>query len=108
MMDHPIADRASGAGDPMAMGAEQRAGHAELARQLLRASVQEIRELPDGYAFRFPAELCRNVAEFVALERLGCPTCTFVLEIEHDGGPIWLRITGREGVKQFLQTELGV
>jgi hypothetical protein len=49
-----------------------------------------------------------KAAEFMALERLCCPFLNFVLEIEPDQGPLWLKLTGPEGVKQVLQTELGL
>lgn len=91
------------------LNAEQRA-HRQALAQRMHAATQEIRELPNGYAFRFPAEsaLCLTVAEFMTLERLCCPFFTFALEMEHEGGPMWLRLTGRDGVKQFLQAELGI
>ena len=93
--------------DFSAMTAEQRARRQILARQM-HATTKEIQELPDGYAFRFSAEpeLCLALAEFMTLERLCCPFFTFSLELAHEGGPLWLRLTGREGVKQFLRTEL--
>ena len=79
-------------------------------REQISPATQEVKELPDGYAFRFPAEpsLCLAAAEFVTLERLCCPFFNFVLEVEKEGGPLWLRLTGREGVKEFLRAELGL
>jgi hypothetical protein len=108
-MGHDTINESPLACDFTTMTAEQRERRQVLA-QRVHATVQEIRELSDGYAFRFPAEpaLCLTVAEFMTLERLCCPFFTFALELECDGGPLWLRLTGREGVKQFLQTELGV
>ena len=95
--------------DFSAMTAEQRARRQILARQM-HAATKEVHELPDGYAFRFSAEpeLCLTLAEFMTLERLCCPFFTFRLELEHEGGPMWLRLTGRDGVKQFLRAELGL
>ena len=66
-----------------------------------------MQELPDGFAFRYAAEQFAQVTQFIANERLCCPFFTFVLEVTPTNGPIWLRITGREGVKDFLQSELG-
>jgi hypothetical protein len=70
-------------------------------------SVQAIRELPDGYAFLLPNEtmLLRKAVDFIANERLCCPFFGFTLEIEPEGGALWLRLTGREGVKPFIQAE---
>jgi hypothetical protein len=92
-----------------AMDAEQRARHHVVAQQL-HGAVQEVRELSDGYALRFPAEPSTVLlaAEFITLERLCCPFLTLVLEVEGEHGPLWLKLTGREGVKQFLRAELGL
>lgn len=84
-----------------------RAGHVTTGEQLFRA-MGEIRELPDGYAFRLPAgtEILLKTAEFISLERLCCPFLGFALEVEPEGGPVWLRLTGREGVKAFIREEV--
>jgi len=92
-----------------ALTAEQRTRRQALAQQM-HAATQEICELPDGYAFRFSADpaLCLTVVEFMTLERLCCPFFAFALEMESEDGPMWLRLTGRDGVKPFLQAELGI
>ena len=84
-----------------------RGRHVANAGELFRA-VEEIRELPGGYAFRLPndSDTLRRVAEFVSLERLCCPFLGFALEVEPEGGPVWLRLTGREGVKAFVREEV--
>jgi hypothetical protein len=95
--------------DLTALNAEQRARH-KIVMQQLHASSQEVQELFDGYAFRFSNETSTilTAAEFVTLERLCCPFLNFVLEVECEGGPVWLRVTGREGVKHFVKTEFGI
>lgn len=77
--------------------------------QKLRAAGQEIKELPDGYAFRFPAEsqMIQDLGEFIAYERLCCPFFDLELVIEREGGPLWLRLKGREGAKEFIRAEFG-
>jgi len=72
-------------------------------------AVEEIRELPDGYAFRLPgsSDWLWKVADFIAKERLCCPFFGFGLELEPEGGALWLRLTGREGVKPFILAEIG-
>jgi hypothetical protein len=92
--------------DLSAIAPQQRAAHESLAKQLLTEAAQETEELADGYAFRFPAEQYLDVAAFIANERLCCPFFTFALEVTADQGPLWLRITGREGVKDILQGAL--
>lgn len=39
-------------------------------------------------------------------ERLCCPFFRFGLEIEPNSGPLWLRLTGSEGVKEILRSML--
>ncbi len=92
-----------------ALTAEQRKRHAELAKTL-KESVKEIQELPDGYAFRLPddTKTILATAEFISYEKLCCPFFKFNLEIESNGKPMWLRLTGREGVKQFLKTAFDI
>ena len=92
-----------------ALTVEQRKRHAEL-RKALGESLKEVQELPDGYAFRLPddAKTIVNAAEFITYEKLCCPFFKFNLEIESSSQSVWLKLTGREGVKQFLKNEFGV
>jgi hypothetical protein len=92
-----------------ALDGDQRKHHRELTERL-RESVKEVRELADGYGFRLAADTDRItlVAEWVALERLCCPFFAFQLEVGSDDKPLWLRITGREGVKPFMKSEFGI
>jgi hypothetical protein len=85
-----------------------RAGHVATGDRVFRAA-EEIREFPDGYAFRLPGEsdVLLKAAEFISLERLCCPFLGFAIEVEPEGGPVWLRLTGREGVKAFIREEVG-
>ncbi len=89
------------------LDAKQLARHQELRKQL-REKTQEVRELADGYALRLPAEngMILSVAEFITLERLCCPFFSFGLEVGRDEGALWLKLTGREGVKEFLKSVL--
>ncbi len=75
---------------------------------LFRA-VEAVHALPDGYAFRFASEPGRllALAEFIEHERLCCPFYTFALEVAPAGGPFWMKLTGGEGVKDFIQTVFG-
>jgi hypothetical protein len=96
--------------DLTVMDAEQRARHVQLTQALMSEDRQETRELEDGLAFRFAADsaVILKIAEFIGNERRCCPFFNFVLEVGAEGAPIWLRITGVEGVKQFLYSELGM
>jgi hypothetical protein len=76
----------------------------EIVQKLYKA-VQEIQELPNGWAWRLPStpEILLLVAEDLNMERLCCPFVKYELEIEPNRGPFWLRMTGGEGVKEFLR-----
>jgi len=92
-----------------ALSAAERQHHKELSAEL-HAAVKEIRELPNGYGFRLSGER-RSLAmlsEWVSLERLCCPFFTFQIEAGSEAQPIWLQMTGREGVKEFMQSEFGI
>jgi hypothetical protein len=94
--------------DMTAITQEQRGPHLAIIEKLFGA-IESIRELPNGYAFtlRNDADTLLAAAEFIALERLCCPFFGFGLEIEREGGAIWLSLTGREGVKSFIMAEIG-
>lgn len=71
----------------------------------LYGAVQEIQELPNGWAWRLPntSEILLLLAQDLNIERLCCPFVNYTLEIEPNHGPFWLRMTGGEGVKEFLR-----
>lgn len=95
--------------DLLALDHEQRKRHSVLAKDLL-AKHLELRELPDGYGLRFPNDrlLFTAISEWATLEQLCCPFLTLTLELHHDLGPMWLKVTGTDGVKDFLRAELGI
>ena len=85
----------------------EREQFASVTRSLF-AAVQETRDLENGFAIRFhnqPGQLMQ-IAQFIERESLCCPFLRFALEVEPAGGPLWLHITGAEGVKEFLLAEL--
>jgi hypothetical protein len=92
-----------------ALNAVQQERQRVLYRQL-RADVQEVVELEDGYAFRHSSDraVLLAVAEFVANERLCCPFFEFGITVERDGGPVWLRMRGEGGAKRLLEVETGI
>lgn len=93
--------------DLTAIPSDVREEHVITAPQLF-ALAQEVQELPKGYAIRFANEPGKfmAIAKFIENERLCCPFFNFGLEIEPNSGPLWLRLTGGEGVKEMLQTTL--
>ena len=70
-------------------------------------ATREVRELADGYAFRYATDetIWLAAAEYVDLERRCCPFFSFALKREAEGA-VWLELTGQEGVKEFLATQL--
>ena len=86
---------------------EERSRREELFAALADA-VEQVQELSSGMAVKFlsNADTWMIAAEFILLERRCCPFLSFSLEIEKEHGPFCLRITGREGVKEFLAAEL--
>jgi hypothetical protein len=86
---------------------EQREAHIAAIKQML-AAVREAQEISDGVALRFEpdSDVLLKLAEFIAGERLCCPFLNFDLRVEAEGGPVWLRLTGPEGVREFLRMEL--
>lgn len=86
---------------------EQRTRHRGVTRALLDA-VQEKKEIANGFALQFPAASLMVAAEWVSFERLCCPFLDFELEQQRGQVPVWLRVTGAEGVKDFLRLELGL
>lgn len=75
-----------------------------------RSMQLEVREEPDGYAFRFAPSSSQlaSLIEFIDFERQCCPFLRFDLKVEPAEGPIWLTLTGPEGTRTMLATELGL
>jgi hypothetical protein len=74
----------------------------------LFGEVQETRELPDGYALRFPGDetWAARLLALIAEERACCPFFTFALVFEPQQGPLWLHLRGPEGTKEFVASML--
>lgn len=93
----------------LALDKEARKRHGEVMKQL-RTATKEVRGLSDGYGFRFASDIdtMMLVSEFVARERLCCPFFTFEMVVEPEAGPLWLRLKGEEGVKEFIKVEFSL
>jgi hypothetical protein len=92
--------------DRTSLTPEQRRRQQELGK-ILRSSVLGIQELPDGFEFEFPSDSANYQAltEFTPLERACCPFFDISIRLEREGGKLWWRLTGREGIKQFIHAE---
>lgn len=93
--------------DLTAIAAPERSQHLLTATQIFEAA-QSLRELPDGYALQLPNEVFMALAQFVENERRCCSFFRFGLELEPEAGPLWLRLTGGEGIKDLLYSMLSV
>lgn len=93
--------------DLTAIPSSVREEHVVTAPQLFQTA-QEVRELSNGYAFRFLNESGKfmAIANYIENERLCCPFFNFELEVKPDGGALWLRLTGNQGVKELLRSGL--
>jgi len=76
----------------------------------LKSAGMETKELTDGYAFRLQTKQVSigELAEYVSSERKCCPFFDFEIEVQRDGGPLWLRLRGKEGVKEFMRHEFEI
>jgi hypothetical protein len=90
-----------------ALSAQARKRHFDELSPALRDRKKSIRELRDGFEFEFPSDTAtyQLVSEWVAGERLCCPFFDIDVRAEREGGSLWLRLTGREGVKQFIRAD---
>jgi hypothetical protein len=88
---------------------QERTQYRQLFEALLGA-IDEKRELPDGYAFRIKGERITTgqLVEWINLERQCCPFFGFQILWEPENGPLWLRLTGRQEVKDFILDEFGL
>lgn len=93
--------------DMTAIPPDQRQVHLATSKELF-SRIEEFRELENGYEFRFAPEsdLIVKLAQFLSLEKLCCPFLNFVVEVGQESGPVWLRLTGRGGVKPFIREEI--
>jgi hypothetical protein len=93
--------------DRMALSDAERTRHFDELGPALRKIKKSVRELPDGYEFEFPADRASLalLEEWVAGEHACCPFFDITLRLEREGGPVWLRLTGREGGKHFIEVD---
>lgn len=92
-----------------ALTPEERAHHKQLSEKLLAARKATV-EMENGYEFQFGPQdaTLAELADWVAAESKCCPFFDFHIDLENEGKLICLRLTGEEGVKQFMRAEFGI
>jgi hypothetical protein len=90
-----------------ALSLEVRKRHFEELGPALLKLKKSKRELPDGYEFELPADnkTYQLLTEWAYQERLCCPFFDIDLRFDREDGPLWLRLTGRPGTKEFIKEE---
>jgi len=102
----------------LALSPEVRKRHFEELGPALLKLKRSTRELPDGYELELPADntielpadnrTYQLLTEWAFQERLCCPFLDIGLRFDRESGPLWLRLTGRPGTKQFIKEEFEV
>lgn len=75
----------------------------------LKSKMTEKKELQVGFAFKFSGtdDILDELIEFIKTERECCDFFTFGLSVSGDKSEAWLELTGADGAKEFITTELG-
>jgi hypothetical protein len=91
----------------LALTPQLRKRHFEELGPKLRLLRKSVRELKNGYEFEFPGDTAtyQLLTEWAIQERLCCPFFDISLRLEPEGGPLWLRLSGREGTKEFIKVD---
>jgi hypothetical protein len=89
--------------DLSAISASDRPRYDEL-RRIVGAAVIGKRELPDGLAIQIDTNRIAlpQIAEWISVERKCCPFFEFRIDLAPELGPVWLSLSGRAGVKEFI------
>jgi hypothetical protein len=90
-----------------ALSPEIRKRHFEELGPALLKLKKSTREVSDGYEFELPADnkTYQLLTEWAFQERLCCPFFDIELRFDRENGPLWLRLTGRPGTKEFIKEE---
>ena len=86
-----------------AFTAAQKPRYNEL-RAILTSAVIGKRELSDGLALEVATDrmALAHLAEWISFERKCCPFFDFRIDVARESGPVWVSLTSRPGVKEFL------
>ncbi|PYU00639.1 MAG: hypothetical protein DMG38_06760 [Acidobacteria bacterium] len=92
-----------------ALTPEERSHHNRLSDKLMTARSETI-EMEKGYEFQFSPQnvTLAELADWVAGESKCCPFFDFHIDLENEGKLLCLRLTGEEGIKQFIRAEFPI
>ena len=92
-----------------ALTPEERAHHKQLSDKLTAAR-KAVVETEKGYEFQFSPQdvTIAELADWVVAESKCCPFFDFHIDLENQGKLICLRLTGEEGIKQFIRSEFSL
>src|SRR5215470_8083206 len=95
--------------DKNALSPAERKRHFDELGPALHKLATGIHELSDGYEFQFrnDATTYKLLTEWVYQETACCPFFDIAVRLDREGGPLWLRLTGRPGTKEFIQADFG-
>jgi len=87
----------------------ERAQHKKLTDKLMNTRTETV-ETERGYEFQYRGGkiTVAELAEWTTMESKCCPFFDFHIDLEEEGKLVCLRLTGREGVKQFIRLEFGI
>ncbi len=76
----------------------------------LQKELIEKKELKDGFAFKFKGTdaMVDELTSLIKTESECCSFFTFNLSVAGDKSAAWLELSGPEGAKDFIKTELGL
>lgn len=89
----------------LALSPAIRKRHFEDLGPALIARKTAVREVPNGYELQFPSDskTLAMLTEWIEQERLCCPFFEIDLRFTPDRGPVWMRLTGGPGTKDFIR-----
>jgi hypothetical protein len=79
-----------------------------LENRALFTHIQNVEELTDGFRYTFPTDDAAELLGFILAERDCCPFFTFELTFPSPHQAIKLAVRGQDGVKEILQTSMGM
>ena len=76
----------------------------------LKASRTKIVEMGNGYEFQFSPKnvTLAELTDWVRMESRCCSFFDFHIDLENEGTLLCLRLTGEDGIKQFIRNEFAV